>query len=1118
MKYKSRLIIPTLLSTSLLASTMVASADEIDQEEKTYEQNLETHYEEENGKVDNLADDDADESDESEEVVEEEDTEESLESDEEAAPEDEESEVDEDVDELESTETAEEAPIEEDVQSEEETVENTASTSENETAAVQESEVTTEAVTEVPSKEESNLETEEETDITVESTDTTVEETTEENTDSTTVSESVEEPAQDVEEVTSETEETSEAVAEAPSQEGSNIEADEETATSYVDNANTSVDEATEGNTESTTDSEIEEAEETEETVEEDTSETAESEVTSEDVNEAPSQEESNTEAEEETSTPDVDNVNTSVDEATEENTESTTESVTEEAEETVEEDTSTTAESEEATYKFDSETLTNELENKSAEERAEFIEENANNIEADEETLKELTQAVEDEHGVEIDENQVFSTMSTMSMSQAITDINSYIAENNFEVAEIQYDIIDHLPKYAYESNIGWETENGKVGQPSGVVLHDVGNDNSTIHGEISYMSENWENAFVHAFVDADNIIQVANTDYLAYGAGPVSNEIHLQVELVRHDNQHDFAKSINNYADYIANLLYKYKLPAERADSSGNGTLWSHVEVSNILGGTASPDPYEYFQSHGYAYEDVISLIQGRYNNLYNKVTTPSIYMPTFEGDTSNLAGSITNQNRGIYESITDVKTADASNYLGEDVRVVRSEIYNYEEYYLLENVADGSTIGWMYAGDVATSALPETPVEDDEDTDNSGDGTSPEAPGEDDDDGNDNSGDDSTPEAPVEEEDDGTDNSGDGSTPETPVEDNDEGTDNSGDDSTPKVPVEDDDESKSADDSNEDTSTDENQRDDGSDDSSKVDSPSDSNDENGSDDESRNDSTEDNSSDDGAEDESEQPTNGDNESEDETEEVIGRDESTDIDDDNGETTDDVSSSLEDPETGVRVYSASDELVGKQLEVIVLNPSNAIDATHDLYDIHILNSDGSLYNLNNPVTVYLPANGYVSNLYYLGDIGETLEAISYRTDDDYVVFETSSFSQYAVVYGESNKENTIIPPTSEKHGGDSSDGTNTHSKVYTENVGQVDQAEASISTNEVKGNTQKDSNQEAETTDEHDEEVAVLPNTGVKEQGTTVFAALLAALGLGFLVRRRKSGEEKQ
>src|SRR5699024_4561466 len=89
----------------------------------------------------------------------------------------------------------------------------------------------------------------------------------------------------------------------------------------------------------------------------------------------------------------------------------------------------------------------------------------------------------------------------------------------------------------------------------------------------------------------------------------------------------------------------------------------------------------------------------------------------LPTFEGDTSNLAGNITNQNRGIYESITDVRTSDASNYLDQEFRIVRSEIYNYEEYYLLESIEDGSTIGWMYAGDVYTSALDEKPVEEPE-----------------------------------------------------------------------------------------------------------------------------------------------------------------------------------------------------------------------------------------------------------------------------------------------------------------------------------------------------------------------------------------------------------------
>lgn len=82
------------------------------------------------------------------------------------------------------------------------------------------------------------------------------------------------------------------------------------------------------------------------------------------------------------------------------------------------------------------------------------------------------------------------------------------------------------------------------------------------------------------------------------------------------------------------------------------------------------------------------------------------------------------------------------------------------------------------------------------------------------------------------------------------------------------------------------------------------------------------------------------------------------------------------DVYSSIEDDETSVRVDSASDELDGKSLVVTVLGASDAIGADHDLYDIHVLDENGSLYSLENPVTVYLPANGYVSNVYYLGNI----------------------------------------------------------------------------------------------------------------------------------------------
>lgn len=43
MKYKNRLIIPTLVSTSLLASTMVANAEEVDQDEQYSGQSTEEY-------------------------------------------------------------------------------------------------------------------------------------------------------------------------------------------------------------------------------------------------------------------------------------------------------------------------------------------------------------------------------------------------------------------------------------------------------------------------------------------------------------------------------------------------------------------------------------------------------------------------------------------------------------------------------------------------------------------------------------------------------------------------------------------------------------------------------------------------------------------------------------------------------------------------------------------------------------------------------------------------------------------------------------------------------------------------------------------------------------------
>ncbi|WP_180366245.1 N-acetylmuramoyl-L-alanine amidase [Aliicoccus persicus] len=338
-------------------------------------------------------------------------------------------------------------------------------------------------------------------------------------------------------------------------------------------------------------------------------------------------------------------------------------------------------------------------IENLTDEEKALILEEDAETLEVDEAFYQDVA-AMLSAHDQELaDEIYTWGKSETTTLSNAISDINRYIDRNGFNAPAVTYDHIAHLPEYAYQD--------GK-GKPDGIVIHDVGNPDSTIHDEISYMSRNWQNAFVHAFVDKDHIIEIADTDNLAWGAGRYSNQRHIQIELVHHDNAHDFAKSINNYADYVANLLYKYKLPATDADSSnGDGSIWSHEGVSHILGGTASPDPHQYFEKFGYSYDEFVGLIGGKYDDLYHSRVNPSLNLPVEEG-TTNQNITVNSNNRGVYGSVQDVRTSNGSQYAGQSFNVKRTAVYNYDTYYLLENAS--GTIGWMHEDDVtATSSAP-------------------------------------------------------------------------------------------------------------------------------------------------------------------------------------------------------------------------------------------------------------------------------------------------------------------------------------------------------------------------------------------------------------------------
>lgn len=278
-----------------------------------------------------------------------------------------------------------------------------------------------------------------------------------------------------------------------------------------------------------------------------------------------------------------------------------------------------------------------------------------------------------ESEHPPE--EISTYSIMSRFSYPQ----VNEYI--RNMKVPSITYEHKNVFTKFNYRNGFG---------AVEGVVAHETANSTSTIRQEINYMTRNHRNAFVHAFVDHNNIIEIHPLDRGAWGAGRFANERFVHVELTRVHNFDHFAKSINNYADYIANILYDYNLGVTDAENTGVGSLWSHKAVSIHLGGTNHVDPHGYFASWGYSWNDFVKLVTLKYNKLalvkentskigHIKSTNARIYNDPVNPYEYNRAG--TNKTNAVY-------------YIKQQANL------NGSTYYLLSEKPSSTTgtIGWI------------------------------------------------------------------------------------------------------------------------------------------------------------------------------------------------------------------------------------------------------------------------------------------------------------------------------------------------------------------------------------------------------------------------------------
>ena len=198
---------------------------------------------------------------------------------------------------------------------------------------------------------------------------------------------------------------------------------------------------------------------------------------------------------------------------------------------------------------------------------------------------------------------------------SASANSINTYIANQNYATPKITSSIWSTFPKNSYRYN-----------KPEGVVVHETANPNSTIYNEIAYMKNNYSAAFVHTFVDASHIINIANTKYLSWGAGPVANARYVQFEQVEVHSKAAFASELNNAAYYTAYILKQNGLTPKRYT-----TVLSHHDVSNRLGGTNHTDPDGYWKSNAstyfgttYTMTDFVSLVNTQYAKLSGASTS--------------------------------------------------------------------------------------------------------------------------------------------------------------------------------------------------------------------------------------------------------------------------------------------------------------------------------------------------------------------------------------------------------------------------------------------------------------------------------------------------------------
>ncbi|EOG8705853.1 N-acetylmuramoyl-L-alanine amidase [Bacillus cereus] len=168
---------------------------------------------------------------------------------------------------------------------------------------------------------------------------------------------------------------------------------------------------------------------------------------------------------------------------------------------------------------------------------------------------------------------------------------------------------IIPDLPKQSYRYG---------VGAYEGVVAHSTATPEAPAINIQKYESRTWRSAFVHYAVDWNETIQIADTKYIAYGAGPGANKRFVHVELCETRDYEKFKQSYDKYVKLLAKILRDRGISVEKG-------LWTHYDVTKYLGGTDHEDPLDYLKSHGISEAQFRADVRRAYNNSSVEVSVP-------------------------------------------------------------------------------------------------------------------------------------------------------------------------------------------------------------------------------------------------------------------------------------------------------------------------------------------------------------------------------------------------------------------------------------------------------------------------------------------------------------